>query len=202
MKRLHRADLFGWSRFDPARNIDFHSLLWRRDGGNVVVDPLPLDAHDEAHLRELGGAATIVVTNSDHVRDAPRLAQMTGARVLGPAGERDGFPMTCDGWLEDGDEICTGLRAFALQGSKTPGEIALLLDDSTLITGDLIRAHEAGRLCLIPDAKLADKSRAVASLARLAGLPGVTAVLPGDGWPVFRGGGEVLAELLADVSAA
>ena len=37
MKRLHRADLYGWSRFDEARDIDFHSVLWKRSGGNVVV---------------------------------------------------------------------------------------------------------------------------------------------------------------------
>ena len=71
MKLLHRADLFGWSRFDETRNIDFHSVAWVRPQGNVVVDPLPMTAHDMAHLRSLGGAALVIVTNSDHTRDAP-----------------------------------------------------------------------------------------------------------------------------------
>ncbi len=53
MKKLHRPEFFGWSRFDEARNIDFHSLLWVRPGGNVLVDPLPLSPHDEAHLAAL-----------------------------------------------------------------------------------------------------------------------------------------------------
>ena len=74
MKRLHRDDLFGWSIFDESRNIDFHGIAWVRGGGNVIVDPVPMSAHDEAHLRELGGAATIVITNSDHVRAAAALA--------------------------------------------------------------------------------------------------------------------------------
>ena len=73
MKRLHRDDLFGWSVFDESRNIDFHGLAWVRGDGNVIVDPVPMSAHDEAHLGELGGAATIVVTNSDHTRDAVAL---------------------------------------------------------------------------------------------------------------------------------
>ena len=193
MKRLHRADLYGWSVFDESRNIDFHSVLWVREGGNVVIDPLPLSEHDRAHLLELGGAGSIVITNSDHVRAAGALAELTGARILGPAAERE--RMDCDGWLDDGDEVVPGLVAMTLDGSKTPGELALVLEGSTLITGDLIRAHEGGRLCLLPDAKLSDKSAALASLQRLAGLPGIVAVLPGDGWPVFRGGAGALAEL-------
>src|SRR5690606_35386635 len=50
MKLLYRPDLYAWSRFDEARNIDFHSVLWVREGGNVVIDPLPLSAHEQARL--------------------------------------------------------------------------------------------------------------------------------------------------------
>ena len=35
MKQLHRKDLFGWSEFNKERNLDFHSVLWVREGGNV-----------------------------------------------------------------------------------------------------------------------------------------------------------------------
>jgi hypothetical protein len=199
VKRLHRKDLFGWSRFDEARNIDFHSVLWVRDGGNVAIDPLPLSEHDRQHLAALGGVATIVITNSDHARAAAELAQAFGAEVLGPAGEQSAFPLACRRWLADGDEIVPGLRAHALEGSKTPGELALVLDGSTLITGDLIRAHEGGRLCLLPDAKLADREAAIASVLRLASIPTLDAVLPGDGWPVFRAARAVLDELVASL---
>jgi hypothetical protein len=195
MKRLHRTDLYGWSEFDEGRNIDFHSVLWVRADGNVIIDPLPLNDHDQDHLRSLGSVTTIVITNSDHARASRALADATGARVLGPAAEQDS--LTCDAWLEDGDEVVPGLVAMTLNGSKTPGELALLLDDTTLITGDLIRAHEAGRLCLLPDAKLSDTAKAIASLRRLASLTQIDAVLTGDGWPVFRGGAAALAELAA-----
>ena len=195
MKRLHRSDLFGWSVFNEDRNIDFHSVLWVREGGNVAVDPLPMSAHDRAHLEALGGARHIILTTSDHARDAARLAEATGARVLAPAAERERFPIRADDWVDDGDEPVPGLRALALAGSKTPGELALVLEDTTLIVGDLVRAHEGGRLCLLPDGKLSDRARAAASVERLAGLPGIDAVLTGDGWPVFRHGAEALREL-------
>ena len=197
MKQLHRSDLFSWSGFDPDRNIDFHGLLWVRDGGNIAVDPMPMSPHDEQHLLSLGELKTIVITNSDHVRDAKNLAEQTGARIVGPADERDQFPIACADWIGEGDEVAPGLLAFALDGSKTPGELALLLEGSTLITGDLIRAHAGGQLCMLPDAKLADRGKAIESVKRMAKLSGIVAVLPGDGWPIFRGGGQALSELAA-----
>jgi glyoxylase-like metal-dependent hydrolase (beta-lactamase superfamily II) len=195
MKRLHRSDLFGWSEFNRDRNIDFHSVLWVRPSGNVAIDPLPLTDHDRNHLSTLGPLAWIVITNSDHTRDALALAERSGAKLAGPLGERASFPFPCERWLSDGDEIVPGLRALTVEGSKTMGELALVLDDTTLITGDLVRAHEGGRLTLLPDAKLADRARAVAAVARLAALERIEAVLPGDGWPIFRHGREALLEL-------
>jgi hypothetical protein len=204
MKKLHRADLYNFSRFDESRNIDFHGLLWVRQGGNVAVDPLPLSAHDERHLAELGGAALVIITNSDHVRDVVRFAEITGARVLGPRAEQNTFPVACSGWLGDGDEPVPGLSVIELSGSKTPGELALLIAGAgapTLVTGDLIRAHQGGSLNLLPDAKLSDRSQALASVRRLCELGEIEAVLPGDGWPVFRDGARALRELAEAVGA-
>jgi hypothetical protein len=197
MKLLHRPDLFGWSRFDESRNLDFHSVLWVRPGGNVAVDPLPLSEHDAKHLEALGGAALVIVTNSDHTRDAAAFAARTGAEIAGPRAERETFPIRCSRWLGDGDAPVPGVHVLELAGSKTPGELALLLDGSTLVTGDLVRAHRGGGLDRLPDAKLADRSAALGSIERLAALEGVDAVLPGDGWPVFRDGRRALAELVA-----
>lgn len=195
MKLLHRDDLFGWSQFNEERNLDFHSVLWVRSGGNVVIDPLPLTPHDRAHMEALGGVAWIVVTNSDHVRATRELAAATGAQVAGPRAEKETFPIRCDRWLGDGEEVVPGLRTYEVHGSKTPGELALVLEPDTLITGDLIRCHRAGWLCLLPAAKLTDPAAARASVERLVKLRGIEAVLVGDGWPVFRDGQMRLLEL-------
>lgn len=197
MKPLHRADLFGWSQFDEARNLDFHSVAWINRAGNVLIDPLAMTVHDEAHLVALGGAQTIVITNSDHTRAGAALAARFDATLCGPAGERGSFPLPCSRWLADGDEVVPGLRVRTLAGSKTPGELALVLEDTTLIAGDLLRGHVGGKLNLLPDAKLRDRSQAQTSIARLISEhPQLDAVLVGDGWPVFRDGLSRLRELL------
>ncbi|NRF67585.1 MBL fold metallo-hydrolase [Aquincola sp. S2] len=196
MKRLHRPDLFAWSTFDEARDVDFNSVAWIRTGGNVLIDPLPMSEHDRAHLERLGGAAIVIMTNSDHTRGAQDIARLFGAALHGPRAESEGFPLRCDRWLGDGDEPAPGLRVLELDGGKTPGELALLLEGTTLITGDLVRGHAAGTLNLLPDAKLADRARAVDSVKRIVEAhPHIEAVLVGDGWPLFHGGAKALAAL-------
>jgi glyoxylase-like metal-dependent hydrolase (beta-lactamase superfamily II) len=197
MKTLHLANLFTWSVFDAERNVDFNSIAWIRAQGNVLIDPLPLSVHDWSHLHNLGGASTIVITNSDHIRAAQDIAEKTGAQILGPQAEQETFPIPCDRWLKDGEEVVPGLKVLELHGSKTPGELALVLEDVTLITGDLVRAHRANELMLLPDAKLKDKAAAIASVLRLADLEQIETVLVGDGWPVFQNGHRYLQALMA-----
>jgi hypothetical protein len=198
MKLLHRPDLFGWSRFDESRNLDFCSVAWVRSAGNVLIDPLPMSEHDLAHLQALGGAAFIIVTNSDHTRDAQALTQHFGATLCGPRAERESFPFACARWLGDGDEPAPGLRVIEMRGSKTPGELALVLEKTTLITGDLVRGHMGGRPNLLPDAKLTDRAQAVASVRRIVNeYPEIETVLVGDGWPIFHDGKRALAGLCA-----
>ncbi|PCI44339.1 MAG: MBL fold metallo-hydrolase [Moraxellaceae bacterium] len=199
MKALHKPNLFCWSEFDEDRNIDFHSYLWVREQGNVVFDPLPLSAHDKNHLSSLGQVSHIIISNSDHVRNAEELSAFTGAQLLGPAAEKDNFPIECSGWLEDGQSLIDGLDVYGLNGSKTPGELAFVIDGETLLTGDLIRAHRGGHLCMLPEGKLQDLSLAIESVKKLAAIEGIKAILPGDGWPVFRAGDQVLMELVASL---
>jgi hypothetical protein len=197
MKQLHRSDLFAWSVYDEQRRMDFNSFLWTRPGGSVLVDPLQLAPHDEKHLEELGGAAWIVVTNSDHVRGARGIAARTGASVLGPRGERGSFPVPCEHWLADGDEPFPGLCVRELQGSKTDGELALVLEETTIIFGDLVRANRADALVLLPPQKLRDRTKALESVQRIRSVhPRIENVLVGDGWCAFRHGGALLDELL------
>lgn len=195
MKRLHQPHFFCWSIFNEERNIDFHSYLWVRAQGNIVIDPLPLSSHDAQHLHSLGQLSGIIITNSDHIRASQALAQETGAKLYAPWAEQNTFPIPVQHWLKGGETLIPGLEVFALAGSKTPGELALLIEGRTLITGDMVRAHEGGKLCLLPDAKLRDKKAALDSLKQLSAISTIEAVLVGDGWPIFSEGHKVLEAL-------
>jgi glyoxylase-like metal-dependent hydrolase (beta-lactamase superfamily II) len=202
MKRLHRKDLYGWSVFNERLNIDFNSFVWARgSAGNIVVDPLVLSEHDLVHLRELGGVAWVVLTNSDHARATESLIKAFGAKVAGPAAEKSDFPLTCDRWLSDGEEFVPGLRAFEFQGSKTPGELGLILEENTFISGDLIRSHRADSLMMLSTEQgLVDQKLATQSLERLLALGPFRALLLGDGFCVFRDGHTYLRELSANLA--
>jgi hypothetical protein len=202
MKLLHKPNLYGWSVFNEERNLDFHSVFWRRAQGNVAIDPLELSAHDQLHVANLGGIQEIIVTNSDHLRAAAKLAASSHARVWAPALESAAFAELRASPLNDGDAPLEGLKVLTLHGSKTPGEVALLIEGTTLVIGDLVRGHVAGRLNLLPDAKLANKHQALASLGRLAALTQLEAVLVGDGWPIFHGGKAALEALAAELQGS
>ncbi len=195
MKKLHRSDLYCWSRFDVERNIDFNGILWVKPHGNVIIDPLPLEEYDKKHLEKLGGAKYVIITNSDHVRDAKNILTLTGAKSFGPEREKKNFPIKCDYWLKDGDNPIDGIDVFNLKGSKTSGELAILIEKSTLITGDLIRSHIGGKLSMLPDKKLINRNLAIDSIRRVASIKGIEAVIPCDGWPIFNCGQEALLEL-------
>jgi hypothetical protein len=199
MKTLHKPNLYGWSAFNEERNLDFHSVFWCGPQGNVAIDPLPQSAHDRRHVAALGGVREIIVTNSDHLRAAAELAAETHARVWVPMLERAALAALDPTGLSDGDTPVPGLRVLTLHGSKTPGEVALVIENDTLVVGDLVRGHRAGRLNLLPDSKLADKGQALESLSRLAAMKSIEAVLVGDGWPVFQGGSEALNALLREL---
>mgnify|MGYP006272310729 CR=1 FL=1 len=86
------------------------------------------------------------------------------------------------------------MKVIELHGSKTPGELALILEETTLITGDLIRA---GSLMILPDAKLKNRAEAIESVRKLAQLDRIETVLFGDGWSIFHHGNRQLQQLAA-----
>lgn len=195
MKQLHRDDLWAWSVFDPDRNLDFNSVTWIRPDGNVLVDPMPMNDHDLRQLTELGGAAIIVITTSDHLRDAGSLRDRFDAEIVGPQAEQADFPLACSRFVGEGDQVVPGLEVMEMHGSKTPGELALCLEETTLITGDLVRGQCGGHLNLLPDSKLADPVAARQSVRRLAALDAIETVLVGDGWHVWSGGAAALGRI-------
>jgi uncharacterized cupin superfamily protein len=204
MKQTILDRLHMWSAFQPDRGIDFNAFFWiRRDGGNVLIDPLPLDAAEIDFVRKKGGVRWILVTNSDHWRAASSLREVFRAEVYAPAPERERLEREQrrpDQWYDSGGGLPAILReemqVLPIRGGKTPCEMAFYLKSlRALVFGDIVRTQVAGRLTLLPDDKLFDKPAVLDSLRRAIPLP-FEAILVGDGDCVFRDARETFLRML------
>lgn len=195
---LHYAGVW-----QPDRRIDFNGFLWARDGGGVLIDPMPMTAEQREFAAGTGSIDWILLTNFDHLRAAPELASHFGAKVAAPAGERERFgdaQSAVDHWFSSRDDLPGDLGrsidVALLRGGKSAVEAAFVIEPlKAVVFGDLVRSHESGTLRLLPEPKLADRAQA---LADVSGLPGgLEAVLLGDGDCLFRGAQAALDELTA-----
>ena len=196
MQAFALPGVYGWAAWQPDRDIFFWSYFFVRDGGNVVVDPLPLSDQDAAEIEKLGGVQTVIITNRDHVRDVENIRRRFGARVVASGTEAPLLGIDVDATFDDGTEVCPGIRAVALEGAKTPGEVALVIPSMrAVLFGDAVIGKPAGALSLLPDEKLADAGALLRSLRRVwAYRP--DALLLGDGAPAPSGGDALLGALL------
>ncbi len=183
-----------WSAWQADRNLYFNSFFVRSSDGNMAIDPLPADEGTAATIaRE--GLAWIVITNRDHERDARALAAATGAKLVAGEGDAPLLSGPVDRTLKNGESFL-GALVIALEGLKTPGEIALYFRQSgTIVVGDALWGNPAGSLRLMPDDKLADPPRAVLSMRRLRMLKPRN-LLTGDGTCLFGDAYEVLGRCL------
>ncbi len=202
VKRTCIEGLHYWGRYQPDRAIDFNAFFWARPDGGVLFDPLELNVAERAVLDANGGARYVIVTNFDHVRATPELAEEMGLEVYAPFEELPRFGELAthvDGWYTAQDGIPDELEidVHELPGGKTPVEMALYLRPlEVLLFGDMVRSHESGRLRILPDEKIADRREVVRGLQSLADLP-KRAVCLGDGDSAWWKAEEAYADLLA-----
>lgn len=183
-----------WSRWQPDRTTYFNSFFVRGEE-SVVVDPLALDESDLTALHGAGGAQWIVITNRDHERHARTVAQGLGAKIAASALDAPFLSAPVDRELHDGD-IIGRARVVAMEGMKSPGEVALSIADvRTVIVGDALWGDPAGTVRMMPDEKLADPERVARSLRRLWALR-PRHLLVGDGACVFGNATEVIGAYL------
>jgi uncharacterized cupin superfamily protein len=204
MKSTILEGLHVWSAFQPDRAIDFNAFFWvRRDGGNVLIDPLPLNEAQAAFIRERGGARWILVTNADHWRAADALRDAFHAEVCAPSPEKERLARDgrrADHWFDGTGGLPAELReeveVHPVRGGKTECEMALYLKPiRALLFGDIVRSHVSGRLTLVGDEKLSDKAAVLASLRRVIPRP-FEAILLGDGDCVFQDARETFFRML------
>lgn len=196
MQKLAIEGLYVWSVWQTDRNVHFNSYFYKHADGNVVVDPLAWLPEDEAEMLEMGGVAWIVVTNRDHERRTRDLARSFGAKIA--ASEKDAPLLSgpVDRTLKHGDEVVPGVVVIALDGLKSPGEIALHFNAKrTAIVGDALWGDPAGSVRLLRDDKLLDPKAAVLSLRKLWALR-LKTLLVGDGANIYGDADRVIGEYL------
>ena len=167
--------IFTWGSTYADRPWDLNGYAIALAGGTVLIDP---PAPDEAGWQQLPKPiATVVLTNRDHVRDAPLFRTRYGARIVASKEEISQFTsLSIDAMVQEGDLIGGALRVIHLPG-KSPGEIGLYLEPAyhapsrdkggILILGDAIIGNPPGALGLIPEQKLDDPKKLKGSLPKI-----------------------------------
>jgi uncharacterized cupin superfamily protein len=196
MQQLSIGNAYMWSRWQPDRKMYFNSHFFVLPEGNVAVDPVPLEAGDIEEITALGGVASVVITNRDHLRDAVALRERFGARVITSEREASLLDIPVHRVLRDGEEVFSGARTVLLSHQKTPGEFAIhLRRHRAVLVGDAIFGAPAGSLSLPADKMYDDVQRALLSLRRLASLqPEI--LLVGDGASLWSGATRAIEKLL------
>jgi len=195
-----------WGSTYADRPWDLNGYAITLTGGTVLIDP---PAPEGSEWRELPKPiTTVVLTNRDHVRDAPLFRTRYGARIIAGKDELPQFAsFTIDGVVQEGDLIGGALRVIHLPG-KSPGEIGLYLKPGyhitsrdkagILILGDAIIGNPPGALGLIPEEKLDDSQTLRESLPKILDY-NFDVLLLCDGQPVLSGAKQKVAEFLKTV---
>ncbi len=202
MQPLALEGFFAWSVWQPDRDVFFNSHFIRATDGNVLVDPLVASDADLAQMDALGGVALIVVTNRDHERKSRDMAARFGARIAVGEGDAPLLSGPVDIVLSAGDAPFAGAEVIALEGLKSPGEIALAMPArKAAIVGDALWGDPAGSVRLLPDDKLLDPHTAVLSLRQLWALR-LETLLVGDGASIAHGADAIIGAYLQSRSDA
>lgn len=206
MKDTVLTGLHTWSVFQPDRRIDFNGVFWRREAGNVLIDPMPLTVEGERFIAAHGGVSLVLVSNADHFRAAGEIATRYGATIAAPAGDRERFGARAAAvgcWFESAAGLPAGLEddleVHWLRGGKSAVEAAFYLRPlRALFFADAVRSHVSGVLRLLPEDKLSDAARLCADLRALRDL-NLAAILLGDGDCLFTGARSAFLEFLRNL---
>jgi glyoxylase-like metal-dependent hydrolase (beta-lactamase superfamily II) len=196
-----------WGSTYADRPWDLNGYAIALTGGTVLVDP---PAPEEADWQKLPKPITaVVLTNRDHVRDAPLFRARFGARIVASKDEISQFTsLPIDVTVQDGDLIGGALRVIHLPG-KSPGEIGLYLEPAyhavskekggILILGDAIIGNPPGALGLIPEEKLGDPKMLRGSLPKIL-EHNFEVLLLCDGQSVLNNAKQKVSEFLSRLS--
>jgi glyoxylase-like metal-dependent hydrolase (beta-lactamase superfamily II) len=190
------SHLAAWHVYHPAVKAELYSTWLRTAAGTYLVDPIPLD---KGVLDELIGSsrvAGIIVTNSNHHRDAVPFAQKLSVPIFADAHTFPGDQPIRVTTIADGEEICDSLRVITIDGAA-PGEIVLHYAGygGTLIIGDALINFEPYGFAFLPTKYCSNQKQMRRSLRKLLDHQ-AERILFAHGTPILSRASERLRGLL------
>ncbi len=177
---------WAWRWMSPEKGYFFNGTLAVHAGKKVLIDPVLLESGAMAKLESMGPFDAIYLSNKDHERMAYDLRRKWNLPLGIHEFDVEFLKEKPDFTFKDGQELFCDLKVVHLREQKSPGECAFYSEGKkTLIVGDALIGHPAGKLNMLPDMKYADPRKAQAGLRRLFSLQFET-LLVGDGEPVLE----------------
>lgn len=171
-----------WHFYDPAVKADLFSTALETPSGSYLIDPIPLDPSALSHLAQRREIAGVIVTNQNHERAAPKIADQFGVPIIRSA---------------DRERIAPGLRAIGIEGGPA-GETAIHLEAGrgAIVMGDALINFEPHGFDFLPAKYCSDSKVMRRSLVKLLDYR-FDRMLFAHGTPIVSGARERLERLLS-----
>ncbi|MBS0154285.1 MAG: hypothetical protein JSS38_06815 [Nitrospira sp.] len=191
-------NIWQWSWFSDEKQLDFNGLLLTIGEHTILVDPPLMTPEARAIVRRHEPIDYIVLTNRDHLREAPAYQAEWHCQLYVPEADAAQMEVNPTKTYKDGELLPGGIWAIQLQDQKSPGESALFIERGrgVLIVGDALIGHPSGALRVLPPEKYADPAKAKAALRRLLRY-NFDSLLVGDGVSILAEAKQQVEQLLA-----
>ncbi len=160
-----------WQAYDASVKSDLFATAVKTKAGIFFIDPILLEPRSLEELIGSNDVAAVLVTNSNHLRDARAFAGRFQAPVFGAAEVVAEFPAGLARPI-GAEEIAPGVSAIALEGAA-PGEVAFHFaeDGGTVVVGDALINFEPYGFTFLPAKYCTDQKTMKLSLRRLLDRP-------------------------------
>lgn len=195
--KTYSKGVFGWSRYQPDRWMDFNGTALMAEGDTVlIVDPVAPDSEEWTQLRSLGRQFAVILLNADHERASESVAYALDAPLYVPQNDIPLVKTDRATPFADGHVFPGGFVSHVVPNMKTPGESILYhAERQLLVVGDAVIGDPIEGLRLVPAKKLVSVEAALSSLHALLDLSFDSMYL-GDGFVVPSGAKNILHRFL------
>lgn len=191
-------NIWQWSWFSDEKRLNFNGLLLTIGEHTILVDPPPMTPEARAIVRRHEPIDYILLTNRDHLREAPTYQAEWHCQLYVPELDAAQMEVNPTKTYKDGELLPGGIWVIQLSDQKSPGESALFIERGrgVLIVGDALIGQPSGELRLLPPEKYEDPAKAKKGLRRLLKY-NFDSLLVGDGVSILVDAKLQVEELLA-----